>query len=158
MPLNLSRFKKFPELVKVVSLAASLSLLIYLGTIKFRPPGISLIWFTIGCSIVFDTCTTAVLLKEYDISVMAIRMLPYSAIECVGSSLAVICYVISTALAISSEEVTDDFGFLVVALICLVIAVVYTVNFVINVRRWNNGSHHENPSGVYEYTSYGTDE
>ncbi|CAO4365238.1 Protein CBG03058 [Caenorhabditis briggsae] len=157
MPLNVSRFKKLPELVKLLSLLTSLTLLIYLGTIKFRPPGMSVIWFTIGCSIVFDICTIAVLLKEYDFSIMAIRMLPYAAIECVGSILALIFYVISTAISISSEEVTDDFGFMVVAIICLLSALIHLSNLVVNIRRWNNGSHHLNPAGVYEYSNYGSE-
>uniref|UniRef100_A0A1I7UFV4 MARVEL domain-containing protein n=1 Tax=Caenorhabditis tropicalis TaxID=1561998 RepID=A0A1I7UFV4_9PELO len=157
MPLNISRFKKLPELIKIISLLTSLTLLIYLGTIKFRPPGMSVIWFTIGCSIVFDICTIAVLLKEYDVSVMAIRMLPYAAIECVGSILALIFYVISTAISISSEEVTDDFGFMVVAIFCFINALIHVSNLVVNVRRWNNGSHHLNPAGSYEYSNYGAD-
>lgn len=88
---------------------------------------------------------------------MAIRMLPYAAIECIGSILAIICYVISMAISISSEEVTDDFGFLVVAIFCFIIALIHVFNLVVNVRRWNNGSHHLNPAGVYEYSNYGSE-
>uniref|UniRef100_A0A8R1DEN5 MARVEL domain-containing protein n=1 Tax=Caenorhabditis japonica TaxID=281687 RepID=A0A8R1DEN5_CAEJA len=88
---------------------------------------------------------------------MAIRMLPYSAIECIGSMLVLILSIISMTIAISSEEFTNDIGFLVTAVLCFLIALIHFVNLVIHIRRWNNGHHHLNPPGVYEYTNYGSE-
>ncbi|CAB3410957.1 unnamed protein product [Caenorhabditis bovis] len=119
--------------------------------------GVGIIWFTIGTSILFDIVTIAILFKEIDRTSMLIRMLPYAAIECGASVLTIILYILSASLAISSEEITADFSFITAALVCVLIAAIYVINFGIYLRKWLNNTHHRNPSDVYEYTNYGNE-
>ncbi|CAI5440714.1 unnamed protein product [Caenorhabditis angaria] len=157
MPLNFARFKQFPEVIKFFTLILTFFLMFLMETIQFQPPGTSMIWFTMTISIIFDIFTIALLLKEFDSSVMALRMLPYAALECTCSILIVVFYILSATLSISSEEVTDDFGFLIAAVVCLFIALSYLLNLVLNIRKWVYGAHLANPPNVYDYPSYGSD-
>ncbi|CAJ0606565.1 unnamed protein product [Cylicocyclus nassatus] len=158
MPLYVSRFTEFPYFFKVLTVFFSLATLISLTGAPLLPGGSSLIWFTVIIALLIDLAIIAILLFELERIEIPVRGLSHSSLECFTSLMLSIFYFICIWLCVNGEEFSGSSWFYLAAFSCFANFIIYAVDFAVYLRQWmaEQRAARSDPSGVYDFPSYGS--